>query len=338
VGVRLTECQSGQSALARDLHRLEESRVSWLFQIPLLLPLEFLRGLDVQLADAERLQPAYLLGKTRLGGWWYWYAAAALIKLPLPALIVLALALIRLPGALWDRDPIFCASLCLLVPAVEIALTIMATTGTGTNAAFRYLLPSLALLCVWVGRAWSARSKTSRMGTIGLLTWLLLNALIGLPDHLGWQNEVGWVCQRWNGRPALIGDSLDWGQDVARLNEWITRHCHEGSTVVCVYGLGVGNPYGLEAPAARPLSEMGDQPGYLAVSSNILYGYDSMICIKIAGGESTLIEGQRNTLLRHLPLLWVGRTISIYRLRDLPPGLVALDSQSLVRAKARRKP
>ena len=78
LGFHLAQWQDGRSSLARDIHRLGKlPATAWLLQVPLPIPLEFLRGLDVQVADTERLQSAYLLGKNRLGGWWYWYAVAS---------------------------------------------------------------------------------------------------------------------------------------------------------------------------------------------------------------------------------------------------------------------
>jgi hypothetical protein len=319
VGFTLSEWRSGRSSLAGGLRPLRESRITaWLFRIPLPVPLELLRGIDVQLADSERLQSAYLLGRTQLGGWWYWYAAAFLLKVPVPALALFGLAVVRLPAAWRGREAVFWAGLCLLLPAAEVALTISATTGTGTNAAFRYLLPSLGILCVVSGCALSLASRFRRIVTIGLLAWLVLDAGIAIPDHVGAQNEVAWVWSRLNGRPALIGDSLDWGQDLARLGAWVARHADEGSTLVCVYGLGVGDPYGLKPPNSRPSQESGSSDAYLAVSEEILYGDRIANDVRIAGIYPKLEPRLAEELLRLRPFERVGRTIRIYRVCDLP--------------------
>jgi hypothetical protein len=163
-------------------------------------------------------------------------------------------------------------------------------------------------------------ASINRLSILGLLAWLLLNAVVALPDHLGWQNELGWASSRWSGKPALIGDSLDWGQDLARLGAWVGRHGREGSTLVCVYDFGEGDPYRLKPPAARPTSDPGEHAAYLAVSANILFGYEAGHCIQVAGGHSSLSQDQREALLRLQPCARVGRTIRIYRLRDLPPA------------------
>jgi hypothetical protein len=327
VGFRVVQWQPGFSSLARVVQRLGERKATaWLLQIPVPIPLEFLRGIDFQLADTEHLGPAYLLGRTRLGGWWFWYAAASLIKLPLPALVLFALSLLRLPGVFRERGPIFWACLCLLAPSAETAVAIAVATGTGTNAAFRYLLPSIALLCVWAGRAWSDRSKILRIGTVGAIAWLLTDAVVGMPDHLGWQNEVGWAWRRWSGDPALIGDSLDWGQDLARLAAWVSRHEQEGSTLVWAYGFGDCKPYGLGPPAARSTIKpgSGEHTKFLAVSEVLLYAYWSGNPIQIGGETCFLTRGQREMILHLEPYDRVGRTIRIYHMSDLPAALFPL--------------
>ena len=320
-GFRPAQWQSGLSSLARDLPSPGEGRIpAWLLRSLLPVPLEFLRGLDFQLADCERLQEAYLLGRTRLGGWWYWYLVASSIKIPLPVLALLVLALIRVRSAVRDQQVILWAGFCLFVPAAQAAIAIAATTGTGTNAAFRYLIPSIALLCVWAGHAWNAGSR-SRSVVIGLLGWLALNAIVGLPDHLAWQNELGWAWRRWSGRPVLVGDSLDWGQDQARLGDWVARHSGEGMTAVCVYGFGDGEPFGLKHPAATPITNLGGNVVYMAVSVNALFGYGEGTFVRINDQVTSLSQDQRHALLRIQPSFTLGRTVYIYRIRDLPPDL-----------------
>jgi hypothetical protein len=320
VGFRLAQWKSGQSSLTQIIHGLGERKATaWLLQLPLPIPLDFLRGLHIQLNDTERLQSAYLLGRSQSGGWWYWYAAASLFKVPLPAIALFGLALFRLSKVFHRGDPILWAALCLLLPAGEVAMVISSTTGTGTNAAFRYLLPSLALLCVWAGQAWTSGSRIIRWAVIGLLGWLALDAVVGVPDHLGWQNELGWASSRWTGRPALIGDSLDWGQDLARLGNWASRHSTEGCTSACVYGFGSGEPYGLTPPIARPASDSPDGCSFLAVSEQLLLDDNQTSIITISGEPSYLSRTRRERLLNTRPFDRVGRTIRIYRIRDLVP-------------------
>lgn len=323
VGSTLSEWRSGQSSLADSPKRLGEWwATAWLLRVPLPVPLELVRGIDVQLADTERLQSAYLLGRTELGGFWYWYAAASLLKVPLPTLVLFALALVRLPFARRKTPDASWGLLCVLMPAVEVALTISATTGTGTNAAFRYLLPSLGLLCVIAGCAWNPRGKLGRAVMAVLLGWMLLDAVAAAPDPIGAQNEAAWAWSHRTGRPALIGDSLDWGQDLARLSSWVSRHSAEGPTQLCVYGLGDSEPYGLVPPSALPSqpAESGPRAEFLAVSEGILFGDRITNDIPIKGARPTLDPDLVQKLQRLSPFGRVGRTIRIYRMRDVMPA------------------
>jgi hypothetical protein len=323
VGFRLAEWRFERSSIIRELLLLCGHRITaWILRVPMPFPVEFLRGLEFQLADTERLQSAYLMGKSRLGGWWYWYAFATLFKVPLPAMVLFGLALFRLPWVVRQCTANLWSTLCLILPALEGALTIAATTGTGTNAAFRYLLPSLASLCVWAGIAWNSAGKTKRWTLLFLLSWLVFDAIVALPDHLGWQNELGEVWRCATGRPALIGDSLDWGQDLARLSAWVTGHSSEGSTLLSIYGMGEAEPYGLSPPLARPVSNPGERFTYLAVSEEILLGPASTNYIRIAGEPSRLSQTQRDLLLQTNPFDRVGRTIRIYRLDSVLGGVM----------------
>jgi hypothetical protein len=150
----------------------------------------------------------------------------------------------------------------------------------------------------------------------------LPSGLAAWQDHtLGIYRVCGPVSKLLYALPAyLAGVRLDWGQDLARLGRWVARHANEGSTLICIYGLGTGIPYGLQPPAARSISEPGDNPAYLAVSEDILHGYEQNT-IQVDDGRSWLDPDQRERLLRLRPFARVGRTIRIYRLRDFPASV-----------------
>jgi hypothetical protein len=324
LGLRLASQQSylALSSLAKDVQHLRKwPATAWLLQLPIPIPIEYVRGLDLQLADTELMQSAYLLGRTRVGGWWYWYPVASLIKIPLPVLVLLGLALIRLPVAMRQCDRTYWGALCLLLPAAGGALIIAGSTGTGTDAAFRYLLPSIAVLCVYAGHSWKNTSRTVRSIVVGLLGWLAINAVAALPDHLSWQNEIGGLWRLWTGRPALLGDSFDWGQDLVRLEKWISYCPNRGNIVICVHGLGESEPYGLRSPSCRPTSDPGKNPAYLAVSEQLLFFPDLSNCITVGGMQSRISDRERKTLIETRPCERVGQTIRIYRISDFTATL-----------------
>ena len=91
--------------------------------------------------------------------------------------------------------------------------------------------------------------------------------------------------------------------------------------MVCVYGPGHGRSYGLGAPDAVPMSPGWESSAYLALSTNVLFGYETSVCVSIAGGGSSFDEALRAGLLRREPLYCCGRTVRIYRIRDVIGGL-----------------
>ena len=290
----------------------------------------------MQLADSARTQRGYLFGSSQNGGWWYWYAMAFVIKVPLPTLYLIAVSIFRLPEMTEKKIdvatcsyPTCCrdeevasirwAALCLILPATEVALLIASTTGTGTNAAFRYLFPTIALLCVWLGYVAFKASRRTHMQLICLTAIMAMTALSSFPNHIGWRNVIGWATEQWTGCPALIGDSLDWGQDAGRLATWLKQNPVRGSTIVCIYGFGDGKIYGLEPPLTQLFNDSYDKSCLIAVSENVLFSYASPGSImKIGSGRLSLNSEQCEALLRIENFTRIGSSIRLYRLSDLP--------------------
>ncbi len=131
---------------------------SWLGELPVPLPKQFLLGFDLQKRDLEHYgQPSYLRGEWSDHGWWYYYLYGCLVKVPhgTQLLFVLAIALTiyhasgrrqpaesSTPAASW-RD-----ELILLAPA--ITLFVLVSSQTEFSHHFRYVLPSLGLFLIFL--------------------------------------------------------------------------------------------------------------------------------------------------------------------------------------------
>lgn len=72
---------------------------SWIGQIPLPFPEQYILGFDAQLSDVDHGGfQKYLGGTMKTGdGWWYYYLYAASVKLPLGTLAAIALILVSIP-------------------------------------------------------------------------------------------------------------------------------------------------------------------------------------------------------------------------------------------------
>ncbi len=111
---------------------------SWLGNLPVPLPKNYLSGMDLQKRDFEDYRlPSYLRGEFRSKGWWYYYLYALAIKVPLGTWLLVVLA--AAAGFLLRRSsriepPAFGRSawrdeFVLLAPAVVILIFVSSQTG-----------------------------------------------------------------------------------------------------------------------------------------------------------------------------------------------------------------
>lgn len=133
-----------------------------LASVPVPLPMNYVRGIDLQRLDFEKGQWCYLRGEWKFRGWWYWYLYAALVKVPLGTWILAVLAaLVTGCGAIGQfrgstgGGVFFAQGRCiawrdeatLLAPAA--AVFALASCQTGFTSYFRYVIPCLPFAFVW---------------------------------------------------------------------------------------------------------------------------------------------------------------------------------------------
>lgn len=256
----------------------------WLGRIPLPVPADYLRGLDVQQRDFERigaLRGSYLSGEWRDRGWWYYYLYGLAVKVPLGTwgLVLLAFSVSwRLHKELRWTDELF-----LWLPALGFLALI--SSQTGFNHHLRYVFPLFPFVCVSTGKAamllrgprWGCRLAVPL-----LLGWTLVSGLRVYPHLLSYFNEAAGGPE--NGHAHLIDSNIDWGQDLLELRRWLDQHPEARPLgVVCwkpidpgligIEGTSVptGSPdFEEDTPSARLAA--GPHPGYYAISVNALRG------------------------------------------------------------------
>jgi len=163
---------------------------------------------------------SYLLGETRLNGWWYFYLVALAVKTPLPLLVAGPLGLIALAREGWRRgDPWALAPLVLAVTVLTFA-----SAFSRINIGIRHILivyPLLALAAAnLLVRAWQRIRSLHRQRTalpaaaalLALLAWQLSPLWSACPDYLPYFNETVAHPEK-----VLVDSDLDWGQDLYRL-------------------------------------------------------------------------------------------------------------------------
>jgi hypothetical protein len=279
---------------------------TWLGRLPVPLPRDYLRGIDVQKKDFESNKISYLRGEWRQGGWWYYYLYALAVKVPLGSWAVLLLALgLRLgrrggPGPWRDE-------LVLLAPAALVLA--LASWQTGINRHLRYVLPAFPLAFAWAGQA-APRALAGGWKPAALLgaalAWAGCSSLWVYPHSLAYFNELAGGPR--GGHAHLLHSNIDWGQDLLFLKRWADDH-PEARPLWLEQG-GFLDPAHAGLDTAPPPAE--PRPGWYAISVTWLHSptkwYPRLLRFRpvATAGYSTYIyhldSGQANELRRELGL------------------------------------
>jgi hypothetical protein len=208
---------------------------------------------------------SYLNGRFSDVGWWYYFPEAIAIKEPLALLAGLLAAGLLLFVRRFRPDRWRAAAL-LILPAVFLAAAMMGHLDIG----IRHVLPVLPflylLVCFQLARAGA--------GGFSLLGVLIVTAMIEsawiAPNYTEFFNAAAGGPER--GAQYLIDSNIDFGQDVARLAEWL----HSDQARARPYSLrlfmfpdkSLCRLFGLDPSALFRNSNS----GLLAISKNVRYG------------------------------------------------------------------
>ena len=234
-----------------------------------LLPEAYAYGLETTLAKSQR-RSSFLKGAYNDRGffWFFPYVIAVkstLVMLAGLPLVPLAVGLSRRPrGRLYRLTPV------LMLGVIYGA----ATMTTALNIGHRHLMPLYAVGFVLLGALACVPWVRGRVGLA--LTWavvlgIAVESFLIRPDYLAYFNPLdGGPTQAYR---QVVDSSLDWGQDLIRLEAWDAERRKAGGTeplYVYYFGSAPLKAYGLDA--ARPLSESTPpwfrplSPGWYAIS------------------------------------------------------------------------
>lgn len=265
--------QRGELPLA-DLSS-DNSRLGWLFQLCrdyYLLPEALVYGLSDAYLRMERT--SYLLGDISQNGFWLYFPVAFLVKTPAPTLIAIVIAaiytIVRRPKG---SDVLF-----LLAPALIFFLV---AVWSRLNVGWRHILPIYPFLFVWLGGTvsamWRCRGRAIRTTLFLLGAWLCGSTLWSYPNYLAYFNEfVGGPSK---GHLILVDSSLDWGQDLKALKEWMKRNqvnkiqlAYFGTADPAYYKINAVYLPGCVYHTQPELNDVADFPRYVAISETFLAG------------------------------------------------------------------
>ncbi|MEZ6132684.1 MAG: glycosyltransferase family 39 protein [Planctomycetaceae bacterium] len=242
--------------------------------IPVPLPSNFVRGIDLQKFDFEQGKWSYLMGEQKKGGWWYYYIVAFLVKNPLGFLVILAAAFgTAVSGKLRLRP----AELFLLGPA--LFLFVLVSSQTGFNRYYRYILPCVPFLFIFASRVVANTGFKSRRGVFAFVATLaiVVESLSVYPHSMSFFNVA--VGGPLGGPEYLLDGNIDWGQDLLELKRWYDAH-PEARPFHAAYfsdwdiAPSIAEIDCQEVPKHTDLTQPPPAltPGWYAVSVNFVYG------------------------------------------------------------------
>jgi len=233
--------------------------------------------------DMSQQRSAFLCGEWSMTGWPHFFPIAFLLKSPLAFLAACASALalavgLRLrttpaqPCPRWTNDHAVLCAFALVYTLVSLS--------SHLNIGHRHLLPLYPLLFIGLGclAAEALRRRSRVLATVAslLLAGQAAASLSAHPDYLAYFNEI--AGGRDQGHRYLVDSSLDWGQDLPGLAEWLGRNAGPGEPVYLSYfGLSDPQQYGIRArrlpcvpqqPMQAPLVRL--EPGLYCVSASNL--------------------------------------------------------------------
>ncbi len=257
---------------------------------------ELLHGVAMAWVLNKTAAPAYLLGQTKTGGWWYFFLVALAVKLPLPLLLLLALSVVVLCKNKTERQMFF--------PLAALAAVLLITMHVSYQVGSRHVLVTVPLIAIVAGlgggrllKVASFRSLTT-VALVALLIWQVVDSSRAQSDFLAYFNQLA---GKDPSRVLVMGCDLDCGQDLFRLAEQL-RARHVTIFTPAIWSSADIDRSGL--PSAKLPGAPDYFQGWIALSSRALRLGDVLHQSVPAEDFAWLEQCQ--------PVANVGRTIRLY--------------------------
>lgn len=284
-----------------------QSFFSSLPSLPILLPRDYLLGIDEQRRVMAGLHPVFLNGQWSLEGFRSYFVYALAYKTPHLLQLLTLLSLISIlrwrRGVRWgDVATILLTLMLLLVSAGLESLQL----------GVRYVLMVFPLLAILAGGAMIVLNRLAPRAQIAGLAAMGVLALCSLrfaPNHLAYFNE--WAGGPVGGRSHLIDSNLDWGQNLHDLKREMKKRgldsiglAYFGTVPPAVLGIDYELP-----PSRSP------QPGTYAVSVNFVMGRPHGVTL--ADGSSRPVDFEEFGYFRFFePIKTLGGSIDLYEINS----------------------
>jgi hypothetical protein len=250
-------------------------------------------------SDGHGGVPAWLMGRAGTSGFWYFFPAAFLIKTPAALHGLLALAVLGALAAPRGRAAVLASpARGMLLAGLIFTLFLL---RSNLNIGFRHALPVLpfviVLAAVGLGRLWQTGGRLARAAIGGALVVQAASVLSWYPHFIPYTSE--YFGDRDGGYRLLVDSSLDWGQGLPLLREFLQEH-GESTVYLSYFGSALPEAYGIDyvpLPSFFPLAprtppDTVAAPRFLAVSATNLVGnYIGDVFAYLHGAEPYRVLG-----------------------------------------------
>ncbi|PAW79406.1 MAG: hypothetical protein B9S32_02365 [Verrucomicrobia bacterium Tous-C9LFEB] len=222
--------------------------VSWL-RIGQWFPESYLFG-AAMVSRMSGARQSFLNGEFSIVGFKNFFPYAFSVKETIPFLIVLGLAVAAFIWAIRQKSSAearayFWGRLYATAPLSILIFFYGAFSLTSNlNIGHRHLLPLYAPIFILAGAAgawFTQRTRWVGAAVAVLLTWHVVESVAVSPNYLTYFNEFAGGPA--NGYRHLVDSSLDWGQDLPALKDWLREKGYEdGKTPVYLLYFGMARP------------------------------------------------------------------------------------------------
>ncbi len=237
-----------------------------------LLPEAFLYG-AAYVVQTSQVRGAYLNGEYSITGWVSFFPWTFALKTTLPFLAAGAWGtwcavrsrIAPAGGPRW-------AGLLPLTPLLALFGVYWAFSLTShLNIGLRHLLPTYPVLFILSGAlgAWIARPlRWPGLLVAALLVWHAAESAWIFPNYIAYFNELGGGPSRASSH--LVDSSLDWGQDLPGLRDWLEANQRPGEPAYLAY-FGTGEPryYHLRTTRIAYLSPFKEDEPYVPLKAGL---------------------------------------------------------------------
>ncbi len=211
--------------------------VIWMADKPILRPIaQYFLGVFMVIQRATGGNTTYFLGEVSRNGWKLFFPIVYIIKQPLAFIILLIISIIYsvllIEKPIWQKTfSRFKKWLCLHFAEFSIPVAIIVYWSfflkSNLNIGVRHLLPVFPLTMLLVSAMIIKLAEKPFLKPlkivllIGFLTWQAISVILVYPHFLAYSNEL-------TGGPSktylyTVDSDLDWGQDLARLDNWLKK-------------------------------------------------------------------------------------------------------------------